>query len=354
MNLLERETVENFLSSLTDTKEGVFFKKFMEEIIQLDVMNIFIAAYENKENEGEVLPVIKDIWREFRLDELKYDVHYFSAMSLLYNFIFSLFLHNSECIKSRIDKDLLVLLEAKPSLVYVDAFGDIDTSNWVVEIKNYIYSKVLPLVNRYTFDNLENIASLIKRLGFNFYTDDNFIINDSNRHVGRVLESCLLDDAAPVYIDALVKRKENAAREEMGWLREGSLVTNNSEDSIESDQSECFKSMSGREYEAYLINRINNETVFHAEGTIGSGDQGGDIIITGRVFHAIAQVKRYTGNVGNKAIQEAYAAKSYYGAGIALVITNSMYTESAYKIARKTGVIALTEKQAIGMLKALQ
>ncbi|OOY09330.1 restriction endonuclease [Thioclava sp. F36-7] len=50
------------------------------------------------------------------------------------------------------------------------------------------------------------------------------------------------------------------------------------------------------------------------ETTSGSGDQGIDVLATFRDRKLAIQCKRYSGSVGNKAIQEAYAGRAFYEA----------------------------------------
>ena len=50
---------------------------------------------------------------------------------------------------------------------------------------------------------------------------------------------------------------------------------------------------------------------------------------------------RYAKAVGNRAVQEAFAAKSFVGAQFAAVVTNASYTTSARQLAASTGVLLL-------------
>ena len=72
--------------------------------------------------------------------------------------------------------------------------------------------------------------------------------------------------------------------------------------------------------------------------TQGSGDYGIDILARrGTVKYAI-QCKRYQGNVGVKAVQEAGLGMDFYHCDAAAVITNSSFTKQAVKLANETGV----------------
>lgn len=75
--------------------------------------------------------------------------------------------------------------------------------------------------------------------------------------------------------------------------------------------------------------------------TPASGDQGADVIATRGVKVAVIQCKYYFGSVGNKAVQEVIAAKSYYNASIAAVVTNAPFTRSAKSLAASCNVLLL-------------
>jgi restriction system protein len=98
--------------------------------------------------------------------------------------------------------------------------------------------------------------------------------------------------------------------------------------------------MTGREFELYCRD-ILQEAGWHAALTPGSGDQGADIIAEKDGRRVVIQCKFYNGTVGNKAVQEAYAAAAFQDAPYAVVVTNSVYTKSAHQLAHKNGVLLM-------------
>jgi restriction system protein len=78
-----------------------------------------------------------------------------------------------------------------------------------------------------------------------------------------------------------------------------------------------------------------------ARTTKGSGDQGADVIAERHGFRVVLQCKLYSKPVGNKAVQEAYAAMQFEGADLACVVTNADYTKSARLLAQQTDVLLL-------------
>jgi restriction system protein len=75
--------------------------------------------------------------------------------------------------------------------------------------------------------------------------------------------------------------------------------------------------------------------------TKASGDQGIDVIAEMRGKRVVIQCKRYASSIGNSAVQEAYAGKSFEKADYAAVVTNAEFTRSARQLADTTHVILL-------------
>ena len=80
--------------------------------------------------------------------------------------------------------------------------------------------------------------------------------------------------------------------------------------------------------------------------TKSSGDQGIDVIAYNENVKYGIQCKYYSYPVGNQAVQQAYAGAKFYDCNIAVVMTNSTFTEPAKELAKKLGV-QLWEKSYI-------
>lgn len=102
-----------------------------------------------------------------------------------------------------------------------------------------------------------------------------------------------------------------------------------------------ISNMTGVDYELLCIDYFikNGWKAFPTEI---SGDQGADIIATKNGVKLVCQCKRFKGSVGNKAVQEVFAAKGFYEADVAIVLTNSYYTNSAQNLANQVNVKLLT------------
>lgn len=107
--------------------------------------------------------------------------------------------------------------------------------------------------------------------------------------------------------------------------------------------------MDGRQFENYL------GQLFKAQGykvivTQATGDYGADLVIDKDGKKIVVQAKRYSKNVGIKAVQEAYAAIGHYNASEAWVVTNSDYTEAACTLAKSNSVKLIQREQLIEMI----
>ena len=95
--------------------------------------------------------------------------------------------------------------------------------------------------------------------------------------------------------------------------------------------------MTGIEYESYCKSLLEHK-YWMCKLTPKSGDQGADIIAERQKKVMIFQCKRYKASVGNKAIQEVYAAKGHYNADDCAVVSNADYTKSARELAQSLNV----------------
>lgn len=82
-----------------------------------------------------------------------------------------------------------------------------------------------------------------------------------------------------------------------------------------------------------------------ARTTALTGDQGADIIAEKAGLRLVVQCKLHTRPVGNKAVQEAHAARTHFGATHAAVVSNADFTRSARDLAASTGILLLHHSQ---------
>lgn len=96
--------------------------------------------------------------------------------------------------------------------------------------------------------------------------------------------------------------------------------------------------MTGYEYEEECADELRKMGFTDVEVTKASQDQGIDVIGWKNGLKYGFQCKHYQGAVSNKAVQEAYSGKGFYDCDVAVVMTNSTFTQSAIDLAHKNGV----------------
>lgn len=95
--------------------------------------------------------------------------------------------------------------------------------------------------------------------------------------------------------------------------------------------------MDGKTFEKYL--KVKFEQLgYQVIRTKYVGDYGADLVTKKDGIKTVIQAKRYKGNVGIKAVQEAVASKGFYDSEKAMVVTNSFFTKQAKELARKNQV----------------
>lgn len=98
--------------------------------------------------------------------------------------------------------------------------------------------------------------------------------------------------------------------------------------------------LDGHAFEFWVAARMRRQG-WKVRVTQSSGDQGIDIIARRGGRSLGIQCKRYSGSVGNKAVQEAFAGCAHYRLDKAAVLTTGYYTKSARELSRSTGVALL-------------
>lgn len=100
-----------------------------------------------------------------------------------------------------------------------------------------------------------------------------------------------------------------------------------------------FDYMEGHDFEEYCAMLLKKNNFQNVKVTQGSGDQGIDILAQKDGIRYGIQCKCYSSDIGNKAVQEAFAGKTFYNCHIAAVLTNRYFTASAKELAEKNGVL---------------
>lgn len=109
--------------------------------------------------------------------------------------------------------------------------------------------------------------------------------------------------------------------------------------------------VSGVEFEDFL-STLFSRMGYSCTTTKASGDQGADLLLEKLGERLVVQAKRYSEPVGNKAVQEAIAARVYYSCNKAMVVTTSTFTAAALDLAHSAGV-SLVDRKRLGELISL-
>lgn len=107
--------------------------------------------------------------------------------------------------------------------------------------------------------------------------------------------------------------------------------------------------MEGIQFEKYL------EQLFRLQGykanmTHAQGDYGADLVISRNGEKIVVQAKRYSKNVGLKAVQEVHGAIAHYKASAGWVVTNSGYTQQARNLAVSNNVRLIGRDELVEMI----
>jgi HJR/Mrr/RecB family endonuclease len=105
-----------------------------------------------------------------------------------------------------------------------------------------------------------------------------------------------------------------------------------------------WRSLRDVDFERFLF-RVFETLGYHVELTKKSGDQGADLLVTGKGEKIAVQTKGYADSVGNGAVQEIVAAMPFYHCTSCVVITNSRFTRHAQDLARANGCRLIAGEQ---------
>jgi restriction system protein len=193
-------------------------------------------------------------------------------------------------------KHVRVLATKRVHMLSPDEYGNVSEESWEKHLNHFIRKTLLPEFERKKVDHL--------------------ITTDTKRQLKRLRKR----------INRIIDRYQPASQSKAD---EGDLL-------------------SGREYEVYC-KRILEEAGWSVVLTPGSGDQGTDLIAEKNDRRVVIQCKFYKAAVGNKAVQEAYAAAGFQNAHHAVVATNSIFTKSARQLAHKNNVVLMHHEDLAGL-----
>ncbi|RDY30356.1 restriction endonuclease [Lachnotalea glycerini] len=97
--------------------------------------------------------------------------------------------------------------------------------------------------------------------------------------------------------------------------------------------------MTGTDFENFCAELLKRNGFYNVKVTKLSSDQGIDILAEQNDVKFGIQCKCYLNNIGNSAVQEAFAGAKFYNRQVAVVLTNQYFTTSAVELAKITNVV---------------
>lgn len=111
--------------------------------------------------------------------------------------------------------------------------------------------------------------------------------------------------------------------------------------------------MSGLEFERFMADLFRRKG-YAVQQTRATGDQGVDLLLDIDDKKVAVQLKRWTGPVGNAAVQATFAGITHYQADKGWIITTSTFTKSARQLAESTRVRLIDGKELADWLEGLR
>ncbi|MCD8299897.1 MAG: restriction endonuclease, partial [Clostridiales bacterium] len=118
-----------------------------------------------------------------------------------------------------------------------------------------------------------------------------------------------------------------------------------------SDNTISIDNVEGHEFEYLCADLLSKNGYEDVTVTQGSADQGIDVIAQRDGIKFGIQCKCYSSDIGNKAVQEAYAGKDFYKCHVGIVLTNRYFTRSAVELAKSNGIVLWNREKLLEFVK---
>ena len=112
--------------------------------------------------------------------------------------------------------------------------------------------------------------------------------------------------------------------------------------------------ISGAEFEKMTKLILESNGFDKVQTTPISGDFGVDVLAEKNSIKYAIQCKKYSSNVGIKAVQEVIGSKSMNGCHVAVVLTNNYFTSSAKKLAEKNNVLLWDRNELLKLISNMK
>ena len=235
-----------------------------------------------------------------------------------------------EEIKKTIERNKFNLLEERKRLKSIDAYGNENLKRWFgkppinkKEIKFDISNNRLGFKEGIPYFWFREILKSFESIDIFFSKWENYI------GINPIIEDEILG-------------KNRKLKVEDWYLFIASMV-----------EKSCIKLIKEYKYENDFNNKkgiaFENQCMqmliskgWRVEETPKSGDQGIDLIASIGEYRLCIQCKDHKKAIGNKAVQEVSAGKKYWNGTHAILVSQSGYTKSAYKLAAANNVLLIS------------
>ena len=200
---------------------------------------------------------------------------------------------------------------------------------------NYLLSKKVKDIQDIKDEKIQNIIIFIDEIG-NLQKN-----KEINEHLLKILLK-----GKKVGITCLLYSKFSKRNLNLGYIEDLVKLYNDLDiekalsgeiDNIELDKIDV--EMDGYDFENCSANLLLNNGFNNVEVTQYSGDFGVDIIAYKDDIKYAIQCKKYSSQVGIKAVQEVIGSKTMNDCHVAVVLTNNFFTSSAKELAKKNNVL---------------
>ena len=200
---------------------------------------------------------------------------------------------------------------------------------------NYLLSKKVKDIQDIKDEKIQNIIIFIDEIG-NLQKN-----KEINEHLFKILLK-----GKKVGITCLLYSKFSKRNLNLGYIEDLVKLYNDLDiekalsgeiDNIELDKIDV--EMDGYDFENCSANLLLNNGFNNVEVTQYSGDFGVDIIAYKDDIKYAIQCKKYSSQVGIKAVQEVIGSKTMNDCHVAVVLTNNFFTSSAKELAKKNNVL---------------
>lgn len=112
--------------------------------------------------------------------------------------------------------------------------------------------------------------------------------------------------------------------------------------------------MDGHDFEYFCADLLRRNGFCNVKVTQESNDQGVDIVAEKDGILYGIQCKRYSSDVGNKAVQEVFSGLAFYHCHVGVVLTNQHFTKSAIELAQVNRVLLWDREKLEILIKNAQ